>query len=564
MSAVPTAPAGRGSLTAAGPTGPAAAGEATCTITHPGDWNYYRFGYCLSGLSVLYTLKDSNGRVVGTGTLTVATSAFLPAGSTKWDESITVTMTGATDAVTSLTAKFKAQCSSGCKMKNGTPWYNGDLVKGKSVSGTVSYGSDPAPGTSVDFTTSYTLAVTSPGAQPTDPYASWTNPEKIRCDDNLRDISIPDSKPPAGCVVRDYTPVVRMSTSTSGAAAAGYLWAQENLSDGWGRNKPLTRARSGADGRTNATCEGSQPFEAIPEIVTDDTCEAFPFGASHEGGTDGAQCAEIIPASSGGEWHIHKLRGVTPSMPCVRAHVPAADHQSARTQLDQGFAEQRVVEGERFNLEVTGSSAQPQAACLRTRPEPSLPSSNGWINNTTEPVAQRNKNTTPPGPAGIRATKAEACLGKAPRTGSEAVGDITGWQDAQIFARPLAEPGTKAPYGLGRCHLIANILGGKGRVRDGGQNNLVPCWQSGMNTGTPSMRTFEFQAQKFLDDDNFGANDAIFYEVTPHYSDATSTVPDGVTMRATVQRADGTSQPLFQEVYVSNTKGSTGLFNLGN
>jgi hypothetical protein len=218
-----------------------------------------------------------------------------------------------------------------------------------------------------------------------------------------------------------------------------------------------------------------------------------------------------------------------------------------------------VVEAEQFKVEITSSAPEPQAACLGSAPNGSLPSGDGWIRNTTEPVAHRNKTTNPPGPAGTRAAMAQACLGKNLDDGSVASGDNTGWQDAQEFAR-LNSPRT----GLARCHLIANILGGKGQIRDGGQDNLVPCWQSGMNTGTPSMRTYEFEAQRTVKDANFGANDAILYQVTPDYRDNTSTIPEGVTMSATVERADGTSQPLFPDVYITNTQRNTGLLNLGN
>lgn len=115
-----------------------------------------------------------------------------------------------------------------------------------------------------------------------------------------------------------------------------------------------------------------------------------------------------------------------------------------------------------------------------------------------------------------------------------------------------------------RCHLIANILGGPGQIKDGGQNNLVPCWQVGMNTGTPSMRTYEFMAQTEVDESDFGANDAITYQVTPVFRDATSTIPVGVTMTANIERANGTTEELFPNVYVPNTKADTGLLNLGN
>ncbi len=47
-----------------------------------------------------------------------------------------------------------------------------------------------------------------------------------------------------------------------------------------------------------------------------------------------------------------------------------------------------------------------------------------------------------------------------------------------------------------------------------------------MNTGTPSMRTFESKAQSLIKGPiaNFGPNDAVFYEVTPVYKDANSTI----------------------------------------
>ncbi|MFD9565323.1 DNA/RNA non-specific endonuclease [Streptomyces sp. NPDC059994] len=567
-STTPVPPAGRQSrATALPPASPTTASdEGSCAVANHGQWTHSRFGYCLSGLTVLYVLRDSNGKELGTGTLSVATSAVLQSTATKWKEYVTVTMTGAERAVTSLSTKFRFACSTGCKANKAPPWYTGLLVKGQSVSGSTSYSSSPAVGTKVEFTTSYKLYVASPGAEITDPDASWSNPKVIRCDDDVRDTSSTSSEPGPGCAIPGFMPVVRMSTvaneSDSGAAAAGYLWAQNNLADGWGRSRPLTRAKSGAADRTSRTCGGSQPFEAT-DSVPEDSCGEFPFGVTHEGGTDGARCAEIIPKHTGSGWHVYQLVPTDTGMPCMRAHVPLADIQSAQTQLSEGFAKQRVLEAEQFKLEIVSTAPEPQGACLLTPPIGSPPSGDGWISNTNEPVAHRNKTTAPPGPAGTRPTKAQACLGKNPVEGSDADGDITGWEDAQNTARPHAPAGAKPPYGLARCHLIARILGGQGKIR-GGQDNLVPCWQVGMNTGTPSMRTYETEAQNTVKYDSFGANDAIFYEVTPHYRDATSTVPESVTMSATVQRADGTTQPLFPDVSIPNTKGNDSLINLGN
>ncbi|MFJ7900704.1 hypothetical protein ACIQ6V_09450 [Streptomyces sp. NPDC096198] len=558
MSSAPAPRAEPRSLAAAPSTASAAAGDSGgCAITAPGTWQYTRFGYCVSGLNVLYVLRDGNGKQIGTGTLNVLTSALLPAEGTTWEEHVTVTMTGATGAVTSLTAKFRSACSDGCKATKSAPWYGGTMVTGDSRTGRVSYSSSPAAGTKVEFTTSYELYVTAPGAQITDPSASWSNPRVIRCDDDVRDTGSTGTPSP-GCVVPSITPVVQLNAA-SGAAAAGYLWAQQNLADGWGRKKPLTRAKSGMADRTSRTCGGSKPFRAMTDVIPTDSCGTFPFAATHEGGSDGARCTEIVLKGTGSGWAVQQLGDADPGRPCVRAHVPLADNQAAEAQVSEGFVSQRVLEAEQFLVEITGSTAEPLGACLQTVPTGALHAGDGWIRNTTDAVAHVNKTTTPNGP-GTRAAMAQACFGKNLDTGSDADGDITGWQDAQLF-RDTYAPGA----GLARCHLIPNILGGKGRVLDGGQNNLVPCWQSGMNTGTPSMRTFELAAQKLVKQDpNFQATDALFYQVTPTYQDAASTIPVGVTMSATVQRADGTSQPLFPDVYIPNTKGNTGTLDLGN
>ncbi|KPH99876.1 hypothetical protein OV450_0724 [Actinobacteria bacterium OV450] len=564
-SATPVTQVGRKFLAAAA--APAAAAAAvpdpgTCSITTPGTWWYGRFGYCVYSLTVLYTLKDGNGNVVGTGTLNVSSSAVLPDKGTKWKEKISVTMTGATGSVTTLNVKFRAECSAGCKVTTAAPWYTkGALIPGQLISGDVAYESTPAAGTAVGFTTSYKMYVTSPGAQITDPSASWRNPEEIRCDDAVRDTTTTGTPEP-GCVVPSVMPVVRMSDQQSpsgaGAAAAGYLWAQSNLA-GWGRDKPLTRAKDDIAGRTARTC-GS--FQARTDLVPGDSCGDFPLAVTREGGIDGAQCAEVLPRhSTRGGWVTDVLDGGTGS-PCARAHVPLADKQAGDGQLSEGFTNQRVLDGDQFKLDISGSTAEPQAVCLQNAPAGHVPSGNGWIKNTTEPVPHVNK-TIPTSPAGLRAAQAQACLGTTTVEGSPAEGDITGWQDAQEFARshpPVA--------GLARCHLIANVLGGPGEKKDNGPVNLVPCWQAGMNTGTPSMRTYEAMTQKSVkpvkDGGILGPNDAVFYQTTPDYLDSTSTIPKGVWMSARVERSDGTSQPLFPDIYVPNTQKNTGLLNLGN
>ncbi|MFJ8331778.1 DNA/RNA non-specific endonuclease [Streptomyces sp. NPDC094437] len=537
-----------------------AADTGSCDITSPGVYSYERFGYCVTGVNVVYILRNTNGTELGRGTLEISTSATLPASGRTWSERVTVAMTGASGDVTALNAKFRASCGTGCTTTTSAPWYGGDLTLGQSLSGTVAYSSAPAPGTSVDFTTSYKLYVTSPGATAVDPNASWDNPEKIRCDDAVRDVAS-DATASPGCVIPSVTAVVPMSTqgSDQGGAVAAYLWAQRNLVDHWGRDTLLTRAKSGVADRTSSTCGSgsSKPFTDATDLIPTDTCAQFPFAETREGGTDGARCAEVIPHQGSGGWIIFELGGgseLDPARPCVRAHVALADKEFADGQLSEGFTSQRVIDEDPFKLGLTASIDGTHAACLGVSPEGARPAGNGWILNTTEPVAHVNKTTNPPAPAGVRATTAQACLGKTPGPGSDAGGDITGWQDAQLFAQANNLDTT----GLSRCHLIANVLGG--RI----SQNLVPCWQVGMNTGAGSMWDYEEEIRDEVAAQSFGEDDAILYQVTPTYLDATSTIPVGVTMSATVEREDGTAEQLFPDVYIPNTRGNTGLFNLGN
>ncbi|MEU7153523.1 DNA/RNA non-specific endonuclease [Streptomyces sp. NPDC045456] len=530
----------------------------SCDITNPGSYLYERFRYCVTGVNVLYTLRDSDGAEIGHGTLEISTDATLPAKGKTWNEQVTVKMTGASGKVNALNAKFRASCTAGCTATKTAPWYGGALTVGQSHTGSVAYSSAPAAGAVAEFNTSYKLYVTSPGATVVDPTAAWANPRKIRCDDAVRDVAANPTASP-GCVIPSVMPEVPVSTrgSDQGAAVAAYLWAQKNLADRWGRDTPLTRAKSGVADRTNRTCgtASSKPFADATDLIPSDSCAQFPFAETKEGGADGAQCAELIPNPGNNGWVIFELGGgssLDSSRRCVRAHVSAANKKFAEGQLHDGFESQRVIDAEQFKLGLAASIDSAHAECLGVSPKGARPAGNGWILNTTEPVVHVNKTTNPLGPAGTRASAAQACLGKTIGAGSAAGGDITGWQDAELFARA-----NQLDAGLSRCHLIANILGG--RI----SKNLVPCWQVGMNTGPGSMWDYESKIRDEVERLSFGEDDAILYQVTPKYLDATSTIPVGVTMSAKIEREDGSVDRLFPDVYIPNTQ-SNGKFNLGN
>lgn len=198
-----------------------------------------------------------------------------------------------------------------------------------------------------------------------------------------------------------------------------------------------------------------------------------------------------------------------------------------------------------------------QAACLNNKPATAFASGEGWIDNTVTHVDHVNITTTPDGP-GDRAAAATACLtNPIGDTGTPTNGeDITGWEDAKLFRDTFA-PGAV----VSRCHLIANQLGGPGKSNDGGPANLVPCWQAGANTGGKSMATSETQVARAVA--VLADHQAVFYQVTPEYFDADSTIPYEIVTKATVEYANGTSRPLFTRV-VSNILSGQPFLNLGN
>lgn len=558
-SCVTVTPAKAKKRTGAAATATAAAAAGSCDITNPGSYSYERFSYCVSGINVTYILRDSNGREIGRGTLAVSTSADLSATATTWSEQVTVTMTGAFGDVSALNAKFRASCDAGCTATKTAPWYGGNLTLGQTLTGTVTYSSPQTTGSSASFLTSYAMYVTSPGATATDPNASWKNSRQIRCDNAVGGTSV------AGCAVPSVMAVVPMKATSAdaGGAVAAYGWAQNNLNGAWGKKgSPLTRSTNGVANRTAATCGG---FTAQPELVDPDTCADFPFGEAKEGGAAGAQCAEVIPNLGNGEWDTYILNDahvLDRTAPCVQAHVTPGEKQFADTQLADGFKDQRVIDADQFELTFSLPDTGPQASCLNDpAPINSLPNGDGWFFNTTEAVPLVNK-TDPAGGGGFRPTRAQACLGLKTKTGTGTSNPVTGMKDAEAYAKA-----NNLTYDQSRCHLIASVLGGKGTSKIT-RSNLVPCWQSGMNTGTPSMRTYESIAENVIKGRTpgvvLGTNDAIFYQVTPVYKDADSTIPVGVTMNANIQRANGTTEELFPNVYVTNTYTNTGLYNLGN
>ncbi|MFB7732649.1 hypothetical protein ACFC19_40065, partial [Streptomyces sp. NPDC056127] len=449
---VTPAPAKAKTRAAGAPAAAAAAGS--CDITNPGNYSYERFSYCVTGINVTYILRDSRGLEIGRGTLAVSTGADLSATATTWSEQVTVTMTGASGDVTALNAKFRVSCGAGCTATKTAPWYGGAITLGQTLTGNVTYSSPQTTGSSASFLTSYAMFVTSPGATATDPNASWDNARQVRCDDAVGGTSV------AGCAVPSEMAVVPMKATSSdaGGVVATYGWAQKNLNGAWGKKgSPLTRSTTGVAGRTAATCGG---FTAQPELVDTDSCADFPFGEAKEGGAPGDRCVDVIPNLGNGEWDTYVLNDghvLDPASPCVQSHVTPAEKQFAATQLAEGFTDQRVIDGDAFELPVSTPDTTGQARCLSNpAPTPSIPNGDGWFRNETEPVPFVNQTDHADGP-GLRPARAQGCIARKRGKGTGTSNPVTGMKDAEAY-----KTANGLTYDQSRCHLIPSVLGGKG------------------------------------------------------------------------------------------------------
>ncbi|WP_236246844.1 hypothetical protein [Streptomyces sp. CC210A] len=330
----------------------AAATDAAC---QPGSWTYERFGSCMSDTRVTYTLRDDKGTALGTGSLDIDSSMSLDARSTTWTEQITVTMTGATGAVTHLHVAFDAGCTSACSMANASPWLGlKTFAVGTTATGTVSYTETLASGAVDYLTTNYHMYVTTTGAVPTEPNVNWSNPRKVRCDNAVHQAG---SGTP-GCVYPDVTPDLSFSIGQYGAAAITYGWALNNLPNMPHSFKRLSDA-TGQNANRARTCGSQSSVPFIPfddSVVYQDSCDEFPFAGTYEGGTDGGLCAEIVPQYENGQWFVYQAddnRPVTGQEPCVRGHVPSGDNSAAGGKYGSFVQSQRVIDTEKFTVSIT-------------------------------------------------------------------------------------------------------------------------------------------------------------------------------------------------------------------
>ncbi|MFF7705691.1 hypothetical protein [Streptomyces lydicus] len=234
----------------------AQADAATCSVT-AGFYYYHRHDYCLNNGEVTYTEynEENAGEILGTGVLTVSSSATLSASSGQWQESETVTLAEATGLVEELSVAFTASCDASCTATVPNAWAGSRLLSvGQSASGSVTFLATPGAGLVSNITPSYDLNVTQPGAVPIVEDATWSNPRQVRCDTTFA------NNTSTGCVIPSIRAQLTLPLSTYGAAAATYGWAENNLIDHWGADdNPLQRLADPTRRRTARTRAGQGP-----------------------------------------------------------------------------------------------------------------------------------------------------------------------------------------------------------------------------------------------------------------------------------------------------------------
>jgi hypothetical protein len=321
-----------------------------CDVSQPGYWTWTRTGgMCLNGMKVTYTLYDDDGGVDGTGLMEVRSSMSPSVTSTNWNEQISVKVTDVDGDVSSLNIAFDVDCTSTCSATTNRPWAGSQsLGEGAEASGSVTYSSSVASGTRDSLRTKYHMYVTTTGSIPTQPNVNWESPTQapIRCDAELTT---------SGCVIPERRANLEYSLSDPkhGSAAAVYSFAQGYLR-GWA---PLTRAEDLGPSNRERTCgsQSSDPFEYMDDLVPDDSCDEFPFAGSFEGGTDGAQCADLLPLYENGQWVLYQARAdkpITYEEPCVRGHVSLGANESAGGKYGSLVKNERILDTEKYNVNI--------------------------------------------------------------------------------------------------------------------------------------------------------------------------------------------------------------------
>ena len=327
----------------------------------------------LCWLETLTFIFMHNGRPVGHLTAFLAQSIHLnpavtPGKVLKWTENDTVVSTAARGRTAPVLATMKASCDRPCRA---VAHFHGFIRRG--LTGRVDYTDQIRVGEVNQTPTRYEPLAVAPPFAPLNT-AKWDSPLKYRCDRNLAGIAGP------GCVFPEFTPTFTVSRREFGAAAALIQWAQVNMSAHWGwqgHGKPLRRlaGRAAIDANRHVICETD--FQRFPPWVADhgkvkvnDSCDEFPFAATHESGamgpggvTTGAACQQLKAVKTSDTGSVARIwNAVTPigkfirrAAKCVRGHIPITLNVLVGSRGYFGFiGSARLLDKDPFWLQVTG------------------------------------------------------------------------------------------------------------------------------------------------------------------------------------------------------------------
>ncbi|MFK0297015.1 hypothetical protein ACIQU6_42005 [Streptomyces sp. NPDC090442] len=304
-----------------------------------------RHAYCV-GKAATYELLGDGEKVEGLALVGITIGSHLSSTKAEWAEDIDVRLVDKTANIKAVTLALRSTCAGQCVA--GPPAWGGApvvLSSGHTKDhSTLTYNSPVAKGFTAYIQPSYHAIGTLPDAErPFKLAADWPGPN-LRCDAEVGQYP--------GCIVMGHLANVTIRQSLYGAAAVAYEWAQKNLTfNNFGtEDKPLHRDKDEqrAKDRRKRSCRWAPKFVKDP-TVRDDSCDEFPFAKSREGGTPGAQCAEIIPRNTGGVWTVDKVRNPA-GAPCIRAHVPRSENTGAGGELGRAVVADRIIDGEAYQV----------------------------------------------------------------------------------------------------------------------------------------------------------------------------------------------------------------------
>ncbi|WP_413755116.1 hypothetical protein [Streptomyces sp. MMBL 11-3] len=341
--------------------GQVAANELVCS-TGQLNYTYDRFNSCLGSYPVNITeLKE--GKPVGTANMEVTAQMNLDPDGLTWKENIKIKYVKFTGNLTTTTfgVSFTANCNRSCSMVNASPWAGEQrIIPEQTISGDVTFGvGTPNSGFNGGITTNYKINISQSGTIPVQPNTSWSNPQKIRCDNEVGGT--------AGCVYSHVKPNLELPLSQYGEAAATYLFQQQYSNYAWGtEQEPLHRLADEAAQQANrdSTCvvaaEGAvdtpELFVRKTSRIPEDSCDEYPFAASVEGGTPGEFCNDVEFELVDGKWiydNANPSKPWTQEANCTRGHVPFDLNRNAGGALGRLVQSERIIDFDAYTVTVT-------------------------------------------------------------------------------------------------------------------------------------------------------------------------------------------------------------------